>query len=68
VNIEWEKVKADTAEKGRCTMQSVQSADSLARCRSSLLKEDRSTAKTAIDQEGQDTKIKNIFILGILVN
>jgi len=59
VNIEWEKVKADTAAKGRCTMQSVQSADSLARCRSSLLKEDRSIVETAIDQEDQDTKIKD---------
>lgn len=47
---------------GQCTMQYVQSADSLVKYRLSRRKEDRSIAEIATDHEDrQDTKIDNIF-------
>jgi len=49
-------MKAMIGLTGKCTMQFVQSADSPARYRSSLLKEDRSIAGTVTDREDPDTK------------
>jgi|GEM_PF-6978246 len=43
--------------KDRCTMQSAQNADSRARFRLSLQKEDRFIAETVIDREDQDTRV-----------
>ena len=49
-------MKAMIGLTGRCTMQFVQSADSLAKYLFSLQKEDRFTVETATDREDQDTK------------
>jgi len=49
-------MKTKAAEE-KCTMQSAQNADSRARFRSSLQKEDRFIAEIVIDREDQDTRV-----------